>query len=134
MLSDLKQENTTKKIRKIKTDFDTIVCPAHDWGIDEVFLKEKRWYAVRIKRKNIFKLKYFAPYETQKKSIRFLAKIKKIERIENTDKYQIIFKELPKKIKPIKRSKENPHLAPQNKLYTQFELFKNAKILEDLVY
>ena len=89
------EKNNTKKI---KSDFDTIICPAKDWGMDEVFFKEKRWYAIRIQQKNIPKLKYFAPYETRTKSIKFLAKIKKITPFENSGKFQILFENEPKKI------------------------------------
>lgn len=121
----------SKKL-KSKTDFDTIVCPAHDWGIEEVFLKEKRWYAITIQEKNIEKMRYIAIYEIRRKAIRYIAKIKEIIPFENTRKYQIIIDGEPIKIEPIRRSKINPHLAPQNKVYTKFELFKNATILEDV--
>lgn len=122
----------SKRIRITKTDFDTIVCPARDWGVEQVFLTEKRWYAVTIQKKYFEKIKYIALYETRMKSIRYVGKIKKITPFENTKKFQIILDGNPMKIEPIRRSKDNPHKAPQNKVYTKFELFKNAKILEDI--
>ncbi|MSV33925.1 MAG: hypothetical protein EXS76_04325 [Nitrosarchaeum sp.] len=124
------KKSKKKKIGKV--DFDTIVCPAHDWGIQDVFLKEKRWYAVTMQKKNINKIKFLALYEIRWKSIRYVAKIKRIEPFENTRKFQIIIEGEPIKIKSIRRSKNYPHLAPQNKVYTKFEYFKNATFLEDI--
>ena len=134
MTQQIQEEKTQSASRKIKTEFDTIVCPAKDWGMDDVFFKENRWYAVRINAKNLSKLKYFAPYETRMKAIRFVAKIKEIRPFRNSGKFEIVFDGEPVKITPIRRSKINPHLAPQNKMYTKFELFENARNLEDLTY
>jgi len=47
--------------KKIK--IDTIVCPAQEWGVNEVLLKEHRWYAVIMNPKRIPELKYLAIYE-----------------------------------------------------------------------
>lgn len=126
------EKTITKKKKLLKKNFDTIVVPAHDWGVDDVFLKEHRWYSLKLSTKSIPKLKFLALYEIRRKSIRYIAKIKKIEPYENTGKYQIFFKEKPMRIEPIRRSKKFPHLAPQNKIYTKFEYFSNSIFLEDV--
>lgn len=112
---------------------DTIVCPAHEWGIQKVLLNQHRWYAVRICKENIPKLKYLAIYEKKPvKSIRYFGEIKEIKQYGDERKYEIILKGKPKKIGPIKRSKERPFLAPQNIKYTSKKLLDKAKWLEDI--
>jgi hypothetical protein len=45
-------------------EFDTIVCPAHEDGFKETFLGENCWYAIRISRNVIPRLRYIAIYVT----------------------------------------------------------------------
>jgi len=126
-------ELNQKRTRQIKKDFDTVICPAHESGIEEVFLKKKKWYAVSLSKKNIEKIKFVALYDIRKKSIQFIGKIKEIKPYKNSGKYQFILDGSPQKIEPVKRSKLNPHLAPQNRVYTKIDFFKNAKFLEDVL-
>jgi len=123
----------TKRPRIVKKDFDTVICPAKEWGIEEVFLKKKKWYAVSMSKKNIEKIKFIALYDIRRKSIRFIGRVKEIKPYKNSGKYQLILDGHPKKIESIKRTKKNPHLAPQNRVYTKIDFFKNAKFLEDVL-
>lgn len=61
-------------------NFDTIVCPAKDDGLNNAFIAKNAWWAVRIGTQNIDKLKYIALYESKPISaIRYYAKITSIE-------------------------------------------------------
>jgi len=118
---------------KTKMIMDTIICPAQEWGVKTVFLKQHRWYAVAIKPLRIPEIKYLAIYEKKPvKAIRYVGEVKKIVSYQDSGKYEIILKNKPKKIKPIRRSKENPMLAPQNRTYTSKKLLDAAEWLEDL--
>jgi len=112
---------------------DTVVVPAQEWGMKKVFLKQYRWYAIRIAKNKMNLLKYIAVYErTPIKSIRYMGKIQSIQPYKDTGKYEILLKGKPFKINPIKRSKENPRLAPQNTVYTSKNLIDKAEWLEDI--
>ncbi|MCX6646151.1 MAG: type I restriction enzyme HsdR N-terminal domain-containing protein [bacterium] len=50
---------------KVWKENNTIVCPVRDEGFNEVFLKENRWYAVRIREKRIPYIKYIAAYRVK---------------------------------------------------------------------
>ncbi len=129
-----KTGNDSSKIpmRKL-TDIDTIVCPAQEEGFNEVFLKEHRWFKVRISAKRIPQIKYIAMYESQPISaIRYIGRVKEIKLYKNSDKYEIILDGKPEKIKPIKLSKEYPNIAPQAPKYTMKSLIDNATKLEDI--
>ena len=120
------------KLRK-NVEIDTVVCPAQEWGINEVLLKEHRWYAIEIQSDKIPKIKYLAIYEKKPiKAIRYIGEVKKIQLYQNSSKYEIVLKNKPWKIKPIKRSKENPMLAPQSRQYTSKKLIDKAEWLEDI--
>jgi len=120
---------------KITEEIDTIVCPAQEWGFEKVFLKQHRWYAVDIAKSKIPIIKYIAIYEKKPvKAIRYIGKVKEIKPYKKTGKYEIVLKDKPLKIKPIKRSKENPRLAPQNRQYTNKKLIDDAEWLEDIFH
>jgi len=112
---------------------DIIVCPGQNWGIEEVLLKQHRWYAVEINKERISSLKYLAIYEKKPiKGIRYIGKIKKIQPYNDSGKYEILLDGSVKKIKIIKRSKNKPNLAPQNRQYTLKKLLDKAEWLEDI--
>jgi len=112
---------------------DVIVCPAQEWGVTQVLLKENRWYAIPISKNKLHDFKFLAIYEKKPvKAIRYIGKIKKIQLFKKTGKYEIILDGSVKKIKPIKRSKENGRLAPQSRQYTFKTLIDNAEWLEDI--
>ena len=62
----------------IMDDFDTVIYPGYQDGFQEVFLKEHKWYYVRIRKENIEKVKYVAIYVGRPQSgITHYAKVKK---------------------------------------------------------
>jgi hypothetical protein len=114
-------------------DVDTVVCPPREDGFNEVFLKEKRWFAVKIHPVMIPKVKYVAMYEVKPISaIRYIGKVLEIKPYKNSGKYEIVLDGEPIRINPIKLSKENPNLAPQGIKYTTKSLIDKASKLEDI--
>jgi len=127
-----RKAKTKHRMRKLP-GIDTIVCPAQEEGFNEVFLKENRWFAVRIRHKMIPKLKYLAMYEKNPVSaIRYVGRIKEIKPYKNTGKFEIVLDGKPKKITPIKLSKEFPNLFPQAPRYTIKSLVDKGRKLEDI--
>ena len=137
-----KQAPKTRRAQRqsqIKTpserEYDTIVCPARPEAIDEVFRKEKSWYAVRIGQANRTRLKYVSLYERAPISrIRYYAKITKIEPyLGHPSKYKIYHDgnviELAKHIGLGK----SPNLAPQSSRYFKLEDMKSSTTLQQLI-
>jgi len=131
---ELPQFSTTKKTRLGKSDeIDTIVCAAQQEGFNRVFLKEHRWFQVRINPNMIPKIKYLAMYESSPISeINYIGDVKEIKPYKNSGYYEIVLVGKPKKIPAIKLSKKNPHLAPQSHKYTLRKWIDEAKTLEDI--
>lgn len=81
---------------------DTIVVPANEDGFNQVFLGENSWYAIRIGSEMLSRIKYIAAYQTAPISaITHYAPVSKIESIDGTRKYRLIFSEPAKHIGPI---------------------------------
>lgn len=53
---------TSKERHEAWKNSNTMVCPMRDDGFEEVFLGEKRWYAVRLRQKRIQHIKFIAAY------------------------------------------------------------------------
>lgn len=123
-------ESKTKKIKDIK-DVDTMIAPAHADGHKEAFLEQKAWWAVRISPSMIPKLKYLAMYEVKPVSaIRWMGKIESIKPFEGEpSKYKIFLSDIFQ-VDPIKVG--NPNLAPQGPKYTNYDILRKAKTLEDI--
>lgn len=131
---ELPQLSKTKKARLGKSDeIDTIVCAAQQEGFNRVFLKEHRWFQVRINPNMIPKIKYLAMYESSPISeIKYIGDVKEIKPYKNSGYYEIVLVDKPKKIPAIKLSKKNPHLAPQSHKYTLRKWIDEAETLEDI--
>lgn len=131
-------ESLGRSIKEL-SDVDTIVCPANEEGFKEVFIKQNRWYAIRISPSMIPQLKYIAMYETAPTSaIRWIGEIEKIEKCvrpgyEQSGKYEVFIKE-KREIKPLKLSDEKniKGIAPQGPRYTKVEFIEKAKKLSDI--
>lgn len=113
-------------------DFDTIVCPSDSTGLN-VFVKEKKWYYVRINESKIEKIKYVAIYLGSPLSrITHYGKVKKIVYNEDMNKYKIYLDgdaiELNNHI-PLGHT--NP-LATRSIKYTTLKKLKSAKEYSDL--
>lgn len=130
---EIQTTNKSKIPMRRLPEVDTIVCPAQEEGFNDVFLKEHRWFQIRIHPKRIPKIKYVAMYEKKPISaIRYIGKVKEIKPYKNTGKYEIVLEGEPIKIRPIKLSEKNPNLAPQSPKYTIKNLIDQASKLEDI--
>jgi hypothetical protein len=112
---------------------DTVVVPARDEGFQEVFLKENRWYAVRIHGTMRPQIKYIASYRVAPTSaITHIAPVRSIEPWKDTDKFVLNFAEAAKEIGPIHLVK-NSRIKPLfNLRYTNRESLEKAKTLDDV--
>ena len=83
-------------------EFDTIVCPAHEDGFKEAFLGQRCWYAIRISKNVIPRLKYIAIYVTGKvRHVSHYGRIKLIKPWKRSGKYIVRLDGKPKEIGPI---------------------------------
>jgi hypothetical protein len=111
---------------------DTVVVPAHEDGFEQVFLKENRWYAVKIHPRRRNQLKYVAVYLTAPISaITHYAPIHSIKPWLDSGKLVINFAEPASKIGPLKAVKNGRVKALQGPRYTSFEKLKRARNLDE---
>jgi len=114
-------------------DIDTVVVPAREDGFQDVFLKENRWYAVRIHGTMRPQIKYIAVYQVAPQSaITYVAPVSSIEPWGDTKKFVVNFAEPARKISPIPLLKHGKVKAPQNLRYTNYERLLQAKSLDDI--
>jgi len=116
-----------------KGEKDTIVVPAHEGGFQRAFINENAWWAVRISKDMLEKIKYIAAYRTAPISaITHFAEIDRIEPYGEEGKYKLIFSGPAKKLdQPIPLS-DSPQGLMQGPKYTNFEKLKTAKKVADL--
>lgn len=128
------KQSTSIKVATV-ADVDTIVCPAREEGFKEVFLKQNRWYAIRMSAAMIPQIKYLAMYETKPFSgIRWIGYVQDIKPYEDSDKFEIILSEKEQLKNPLKLTADEKKrgIAPRNTRYTKMELIKKAKKFSDL--
>lgn len=127
-------KNSNKNGMRNSPEIDTIVCPAQEDGFNEVFLKEHRWFQIRIHPSKILKIKYLAMYESAPISaINYIGEVKEIKPYKNTGRYEVVLKGPARKLNtPIKLSDDNSNIAPQAPRYTISSLFEGATKLEDI--
>jgi len=136
-LADLTDEiDRTRVDQRVSVDtseIDTVVVPAQADGMD-VFLKENRWYAVRIHGAMRPQIKYIAVYQTKpEQAITYAAPVKSIEPWKETDKVVVNFSESAHQLKhPITLAKGGRVKAPQNIRYASWERLNTSKTLDDL--
>jgi hypothetical protein len=112
---------------------DTVVIPARDEGFQDVFLKENRWYSVRIHGTMRPQIKYIAAYRVAPVSaISHIAPVRSIEPWKDTDKFVLNFVEPAKPIGPIPLVKGSKVKALQNLRYTNRQTIEQAKTLDDI--
>lgn len=132
--SPFKDEVITDLSPDIDADeLDTIVVPAREDGFNEEFLKNNRWFAIRISSAMIDKIKYIAAYQVAPVSgITHIAEVDRIEKYKDTNKYIVFFKnETTKKISKISLGKKKG-MAPQAPRYSSHKTILTAKTLDDL--
>lgn len=114
-------------------EIDTIVVPANAEGFEETFLGEDCWYQIRISSSMLDRIKHIAAYQTAPVSaVTYFAKVAKIEKYKNTNKYIVYFDGKATKIGPVKLDSKEKRYAPQAPRYTSFKKLKNAKTLGDI--
>jgi len=113
-------------------DLDTIIVPAREDGFNEEFLKNDRWFAIRISGAMIDKIKYIAAYQVAPISgITYIADVDRIEKYKDTNKYIVFFKSgTVKKLNKVALGKKK--LAPQAPRYSSYKAIAIAKTLDDL--
>ena len=114
-------------------ELDTIIVPAREDGFNEEFLKNDRWYAIRISSAMIDKIKYIAAYQVAPISgITYVAEVDRIEKYKDTNKYIVLFKTgTLKKINKVSLGQKKG-LAPQAPRYSSYKTIISAKSLDDL--
>lgn len=114
-------------------ELDTIIVPAREDGFNEEFLKNDRWYAIRISGAMIDKIKYIAAYQVAPISgITYAAEVDRIEKYKDTNKYIVLFKSgSVRKINKVVLGQKKG-LAPQAPRYSSYKMIVSAKSLDDL--
>ncbi len=114
-------------------ELDTIVVPAREDGFNEEFLKNNRWFAIRISGAMLDKIKYIAAYQVAPVSgITYIAEVDHIEKYKDTNKYIVYFKaNSTQKIDKIGLGK-NKGQAPQAPRYSSYDVIMSAKSIDDL--
>ena len=114
-------------------ELDTIVVPAREDGFNEEFLKNNRWYAIRISGAMLEKIKYIAAYQVAPISgITHIAQVECIDKYKDTNKYILYFKpNTTTQINKIGLGKKKGQ-APQAPRYSSYERISKAKNLDDL--
>jgi len=121
--------STNRAVRRRRGEYDTIVCPAHQEGFEKEFIGRGRWYAIRISKQVIPRLKFIALYVTSPTcQITHYGRIRSIKPWRDTGKYIVLLRDKAKRIGPIgfspKANIQSPRLAMMARL-------KRARTLAD---
>jgi hypothetical protein len=115
------------------SDIDTVVVPARSDGFEAVFLKEDRWYAIRLHASMRPQIKYIAVYQVAPISaITHIAPVRDIERWRDSTKFVVNFSQPARAIGPISLVKGGRVRHLQNLRYTTKERLEKAKTLDDV--
>ena len=114
-------------------ELDTIVVPAREEGFYEEFLKNGRWFAIRISGAMLDKIKYIAAYQVAPVSgITHIAEVERIEKYKDTGKYMVHFKDGSlHKIRKIGLGNKKGQ-APQAPRYSSYNRLIQAETLDEL--
>jgi len=109
-------------LRRKRGEYDTIVCPGHLSGFEKEFLGLNRWYAIRISKDVIPRLKYIAIYVTSPiNQISHYGRIKAIKPWRDSGKYIVWLRGKAKRIGPIEYSPKVHLQAPQFALMARLQ-------------
>ena len=114
-------------------ELDTIIVPAREEGFNEEFMKNNRWFAIRISSAMIDKIKHIAAYQVAPISgITYIADVDRIEKYKDTNKYIVFFKAGSlRKLNIIALGKKKGQ-APQAPRYSSYKTISAAKTLDDI--
>src|SRR5205814_9687171 len=114
-------------------EIDTVVVPARPDGVEDTFLRENRWYAIRVHGTMRPQIKYIAVYQVAPISaITHIAPVKSIEPWKDTGKFVVNFAEPAREIGPIPLVRAGRVKGLQNLRYSTREKLTAAKTLDDL--
>lgn len=118
-------------VRRRRGEYDTIVCPAHQEGFETEFLGKNRWYAIRISKNVIPRLKFIALYVTSPVGqVTHYGRIRSIKPWHNSKKYIVILSGSAKRIGPIEYSPKVNIQAPRLALMARL---MRARTLADVL-
>jgi len=113
-LGEAPRVSKDRAVRRKRGEYDTIVCPAHQDGFEREFLGRNRWYAIRISKKVIPRLKYIAIYVTSPiNQINHYGRIRSIRPWRDSGKYVVLLRGKAKRIGPINFSPKVTVQAPR---------------------
>jgi len=133
--ADIREASSNEKQEELITqeDIDTVVVPAREDGFQDTFIKENRWYAIRIHGTMRPQIKYIAVYQVAPQSaITYVAPVSSIEPWGDTKKFVVNFAEPARKIGPISLKRNGIVKALQNLRYTNYERLVHAQSLDDI--
>lgn len=129
------QERKKTSPTKKANDFNLVVYPGHEDGFQESFLKEHRWYPVRIHVDNIDKVDYIAIYLSKPISaITHYAKVLEYKPSEDFPGKYVVYldkNEIVELENPVPLGTCSP-VATRSPKYTTLDKLKNAKSFSDL--
>jgi len=128
-LGEAPRVSRDRNVRRKRGEYDTIVCPAHVDGFEKEFLGKDRWYAIRISKKVIPRLRYIALYVTSPvNQISHYGRIRAIKPWRDSGKYIVFLKGNAKRIGPIEFSPKVHLQAPRFALMARLQ---RARTLAD---
>jgi hypothetical protein len=128
-LGEAPRVSKKSSVRRKRGEYDTLVCPAHSDGFEKEFLGHNRWYAIRISKKVIPRLKYIALYVTSPvNQISHYGRIRAIKPWRDSGKYIVLLCGKAKRIGPIESSSKVHVQAPRFALMARLQ---RARTLSD---
>lgn len=119
--------------QKTQSEYDTIICPAHEDGFQETFLGKNCWYAIRLAAKRIPNIKYIAVYRGRPTSaITHYAAVKSIRPYKNTGKYIVQFQRKARKLRQPMGLGKGKRTGPQGPFFSTLKRIRAAKSLDQL--
>ena len=132
LMPSSKDEEPEPILEELSSEDILVVFPGHQSGFNEVFIDEKKWYAISIAEQNRKKIKYVACYITSPcHLITHYAIVDEILPFENTSKCVITFKGEPIKLKK-SVGRGNQRRARQGIKYTTLTKLQHANDIWDL--
>ena len=116
----------------MQANIDTVVVSAHNQNIQDICLKENRWWAIPMADDKRSLIKYIAIYQVELQAITYIAPVRSIEPWPpELPKVVINFAEPARKIGPIHYVKKS-RKAPQGPRYANYEQVIHAQTLSDI--